>query len=482
MTNRILKMAIVGLIASSLYAYAEDDLTVLRQKAEQGDAVAQFDLGKAYGLGEGVLRNHEEAFKWICLAAEQGYARAQSSLGAAYNSGIGVPQNYKESVRWYRLAAEQGDARAQFCLGVACYAGKGVSQDDKEYVRWIHLAAKQGDADAQFSLGRAYGLGEGISQNYKEAYGWIRLAAEQGNVKARVYLGEAYNSGIGIPQDYKESVKWYRLAAEQGDATAQVNLGWAYYVGDGISEDHVEAMKWFRLAEKQGHEGAGKLIEMHENDSVANKHYSSNLLDMQISRSFVGIGDLGSIQTIIDLRSFVPLSAWSTKREKEKIVGTDCFQWFKLPVKEGICHIYYGEMGEKYENKMSQTKILTEKELAGDNLKWGELSYEIAQSSGEELFKAAGGWLGFEGAEPIAVILTEHSAIIVMSFKYSDLMRHGHTGQILCGYEFSRKTKNYKTHYHIYSTLIFPRSAKDAFSVSLPFINAALKVFGGWSE
>ena len=40
--------------------------------------------------------------------AEQGDAVAQFNLGVSYANGDGVPENDAEAVRWYRMAAEQG--------------------------------------------------------------------------------------------------------------------------------------------------------------------------------------------------------------------------------------------------------------------------------------------------------------------------------------------------------------------------------------
>ncbi len=51
-------------------------------------------------------------------AAEQGDAMAQFNLGVMYNTGRGVAQDYKQAVAWFRKAAEQGDAMAQFNLGL----------------------------------------------------------------------------------------------------------------------------------------------------------------------------------------------------------------------------------------------------------------------------------------------------------------------------------------------------------------------------
>src|ERR1035437_1750696 len=46
----------------------------LRRKAEQGDAIAQCDVGHKYAMGQSVPTDYVEAAKWLRKAAEQGYA------------------------------------------------------------------------------------------------------------------------------------------------------------------------------------------------------------------------------------------------------------------------------------------------------------------------------------------------------------------------------------------------------------------------
>ena len=95
-------------------AYESGDYaTVLREwtpLAEQGNAVAQYNLGVMYENGRGVPQDDKTAVKWYRLSAEQGDAGAQSNLGVMYGNGQGVPQDDKTAVKWHRLAAEQGDA------------------------------------------------------------------------------------------------------------------------------------------------------------------------------------------------------------------------------------------------------------------------------------------------------------------------------------------------------------------------------------
>ena len=58
-------------------------------------------------IGDDITKIYE-----LTLKAEQGDAVAQFNLGVKYDNGQGVPQDYAEAVKWYRKAAEQGDAGA----------------------------------------------------------------------------------------------------------------------------------------------------------------------------------------------------------------------------------------------------------------------------------------------------------------------------------------------------------------------------------
>jgi hypothetical protein len=109
--------------------------------------------------------------------ADQGNAHAQLNLGLMYSRGNGVPQDYEEAVKWYKLAANQGYVGAQYHLGRVYYLGQGVDQDYKEAVKWYKLAANQGYVGAQRALGAKYYFGEGVPQNYVLAHMWMNLAS-----------------------------------------------------------------------------------------------------------------------------------------------------------------------------------------------------------------------------------------------------------------------------------------------------------------
>ena len=147
------------------------------------DAPKITDAFEAYQSGDFVTAARE----WR-TQAEQGNEVAQVNLGLMYEKGKGVTQDFQEAVRWYRLSAEQGVAHAQFSMGVMYREGRGVAQDYRAAVNWFRLAASQGHADAQSSLGAMYGTGRGVIQDYIYAHMWSNIAAindKESSVKNR---------------------------------------------------------------------------------------------------------------------------------------------------------------------------------------------------------------------------------------------------------------------------------------------------------
>ena len=119
----------------------------LLERAEQGDAVAQNEVGSRYYAGRGVERDDAEAARWIRLAADQGFAPAQYNLGLLYFRNRGVTGNDAEAARWYRAAAEQGYAPAQAGLGYLYTYGAGVEEDHVRAYLWLELAWRGAESD-----------------------------------------------------------------------------------------------------------------------------------------------------------------------------------------------------------------------------------------------------------------------------------------------------------------------------------------------
>ena len=80
---------------------------MFEQAAQEGDAIAQNNIGSLYMKGVGVSQNYEEARKYYEQAAVQGHAKAQYALGEMYRSGLGVDKDEDIACVWFGKAAEE---------------------------------------------------------------------------------------------------------------------------------------------------------------------------------------------------------------------------------------------------------------------------------------------------------------------------------------------------------------------------------------
>ena len=127
---------VLSLLFVSQIALAQvKDIDAVKEKAENGDAQAQYLLGWCYGTGNaGLSQDYYMATVWLEKAAQQGYEAAQYFLGWCYYYGHGVKKDYKQAEHWYGEAAKQGNAEAASMV-------KLLSQLENDF----SLGADQGD-------------------------------------------------------------------------------------------------------------------------------------------------------------------------------------------------------------------------------------------------------------------------------------------------------------------------------------------------
>jgi hypothetical protein len=165
--------------------------------AENGDAVAQYSLGKLLeNGGAGVPRDPAAAAKWYQRSASQGIAAAQNNLGLMYAQGRGVPLDVARAAKFWLDAAAKDHVIAQFNLGLAYFRGEGVAEDRGEAVRWFRRAGELGLADSQYALGQIIRMGLVGAADEAEALHWYQLAAAQGHVKAETQAQQLRAAGI----------------------------------------------------------------------------------------------------------------------------------------------------------------------------------------------------------------------------------------------------------------------------------------------
>ena len=153
--------------------------------------------------------------------AANGDADAQFQLGDCYFFGLGVPKDMREGVSWYRKAAEAGQIKAQFNLGGCFHEGMGVEPDLMAAIQWWRKSAGQDYAPAEISIGDCYIFGKGLTQDEAEGVRWFRKAAAQNYPAAQHRLGNCYYHGQGVRKDLVQSIQWYRKAAAQGYRPSQ---------------------------------------------------------------------------------------------------------------------------------------------------------------------------------------------------------------------------------------------------------------------
>jgi len=112
------------------------------------------DKGVQYLLGRGVPKDNEKALYYFSEAAEQGDPLAQNELGFMYAAGKGTPRDYKKAYYYYDLAAKHGLASAQYNLGLFCLHGYGVPVNKAQALEWFKLSANAGFEPAKVALAR----------------------------------------------------------------------------------------------------------------------------------------------------------------------------------------------------------------------------------------------------------------------------------------------------------------------------------------
>jgi TPR repeat protein len=204
----------------------------LQQRANAGDAKAQFELGRAYEDGKGVPQDDGKAVEWFRKAAEQGDAQAQNSLGVMYALGRGVPRDREEAVRWYKMAARQGLTEAMYNVAISYYNGEGAEQNISLACSWMMMAQRKGDAQAA------------------EALKHIEEEMNQRTDRCKMDLALLYEKGVEVPQDLPASVALYMETARQDDRqsifvhSAQYKMCQLYIAGTGVPQDYTQAKFW----------------------------------------------------------------------------------------------------------------------------------------------------------------------------------------------------------------------------------------------
>jgi TPR repeat protein len=155
-------------------------IAALSERAQAGDAAAQNELGRRYGLGLGIAKDSAASFSWYEKAVSQNFCSALANLAYMYLNGEGVPKDGKLAEKWYTKAAERGSNRAQYALGYMYIKGTGVERNGTTAEQWFLMAANHGYVPAQRALMRMYEDGDGVPRDPAKAILWLHRVRDAG--------------------------------------------------------------------------------------------------------------------------------------------------------------------------------------------------------------------------------------------------------------------------------------------------------------
>ena len=200
--------------------YMTDKERFLANSNDENDAESQLNLARYYKNKEGRdwrdRRDNLEKYLFFEMkAAKNGNANAQFEVGREFLwSGI-IQSNKRKAAFWLQKAAEQDHAEAQQILGRIL--GRSSSKDYyKMAVYWMEKAAKQGNAGAQTELAGFYMEGTIVKKDIDKAIYWYEKAAEGGYANSSQKLAQYYCR----KNDKEKALYWYKKAVDQGDGLA----------------------------------------------------------------------------------------------------------------------------------------------------------------------------------------------------------------------------------------------------------------------
>lgn len=175
----------------------------------------------------------QAALPALKYAADNGNALAQWKLGKMYADGDGVPHDDYKAYQYFSQIVESYDEETQrrdvsavshAFVAVGVYSLKGIAnsrvkRDPARALDMFQFAATHfGDANAQYNLARMYLDGEGVRKNPNQAVRWLNLAAEKSHTQAQGLLGHLLFAGPGgVARQRARGLMWLTLAREGAD-------------------------------------------------------------------------------------------------------------------------------------------------------------------------------------------------------------------------------------------------------------------------
>jgi TPR repeat protein len=248
--DKIRILIIYCLLFSVVPIYSQQvNLKEIEQKANKGDAEAQYKLGEHY-FNQG---DFSKAFEWFKKSASNENDKAINYLGYLFETGKGVEKDLSSALKYYKLAADKGNRVAMNNVGIFYYFGKGVTIDYVKASEWYTKSAEKNYPKAQYRLANLYVEGNGVEADTLKAIDLYTQAANNNYTSAQTELTWCYYKGIGVNQDNKKTIYWAKKAANNGNKWAMDFLGDEYRDGEIIEQDIQKSIGFYQKAAQLGY-------------------------------------------------------------------------------------------------------------------------------------------------------------------------------------------------------------------------------------
>jgi uncharacterized protein len=316
---------------------------MLVHKANDGDPVAQQELGLRYLLGKDFPEDTTLAAYWIGKAANQNMSIAQYNYGVFLNNGWGVKWNPFEAFRWFKAAADRQLPEAEFVMGLFYTDNLVVPRDwatayrfvkasaDSNYkpaLEVLHEFAARGiPVPADTSSASSSGRDPSLNAARKDSTGsfggvepvfldfgkdtssqvddltLLNEAFRQGNADFRKALGV---SKLFEPGEDTAGIAMVKRAANEGSPEALTVLGRCYEKGIGVREDRVlAAEQYLRAARMDSRRAPGLLLGLvREKGFLEEVERRTRKNDDDASFVWAGLVELGLNEAILNDQAF----------------------------------------------------------------------------------------------------------------------------------------------------------------------------------
>ena len=217
---------------------------------QQGYRDAEIMIAKMCCHGYFSEQDRQDGARILIDAAEQGNPLANYELGVLYQYGIGCNVNLENAVAFYQRAAKGGYQPAyqalEILLSIASQEQEDDYEDDYEECEENATYEQKDSAQELYMRGNAYLYGKGVKQDTKVGLDLLQEAANQGCVDAWIAMGRyqigndkiyagLHNDGMNVNSkrmlegvlNTKAAMYFFKQAEAAGSTEVFVDLGYA---------------------------------------------------------------------------------------------------------------------------------------------------------------------------------------------------------------------------------------------------------------